>query len=117
MKSIWNWLIVFVVFVVLMLAANFFLPEGADTLDFTGLAWIVWALLAVVGVYVVYFFTKDSDAWVIGTREVVYMGIGAALYGIFAFLFNGSVIALPSISLISYRPAMAILVFSATLPK
>ncbi|MCH8199656.1 MAG: ECF transporter S component [Chloroflexi bacterium] len=46
-----------------------------------------------------------------GTRQVVYMGIGAALYAVFSFLFNGSVFVVPSVSQVALRPAIAIPMF------
>jgi uncharacterized membrane protein len=49
--------------------------------------------------------------WEVGTREVVYMAIGAALYAIFSYLFNGTVFVVPSVSQVSLRPAIAIPMF------
>ena len=46
-----------------------------------------------------------------GTREVVYMAIGAALYAIFSYLFNGTVFVVPSVSQVALRPAIAIPMF------
>ena len=107
----WNWLLVFVAFfVILFIASAMSTDEYATQLDFSSLAWIWWSLLAFAAIYVIYYLTQDNEGWEVGTRQVVYMAIGAALYGIFNWLFNGSTIALPSISLISYRPSMAILV-------
>ena len=39
------------------------------------------------------------------------MGIGAALYAVFSFLFNGTVFAVPSVSQVALRPAIAIPMF------
>jgi uncharacterized membrane protein len=47
----------------------------------------------------------------VGTREVVYMAIGAALYAIFSYIFNGTVFVVPSVSQVSLRPAIAIPMF------
>jgi uncharacterized membrane protein len=71
-------------------------------------------LFVFVGVaiaFAVYFFTKENKAWEVGTREVVYMAIGAALYAIFAYLFNGTVFVVPSLSQVALRPAIAIPMF------
>ncbi len=46
-----------------------------------------------------------------GTREVVYMAIGAALYAIFSYLFNGTVFVVPSVSQVALRPAIVIPMF------
>jgi hypothetical protein len=56
----------------------------------------------------VYYFTRQNAAWTVGTREVVYMGIGAALYGVLSFIFNGTVFAVPSVSQVALRPGIAI---------
>jgi uncharacterized membrane protein len=39
------------------------------------------------------------------------MAIGAALYAVFSYLFNGTVFAVPSVSQVSLRPAVAIPMF------
>ena len=67
--------------------------------------------LGLLIVFVVYWLTKESGAWDVGTREVVYMAIGAALYAIFSYLFNGTVFVVPSVSQVSLRPAIAIPMF------
>jgi uncharacterized membrane protein len=61
--------------------------------------------------FVVYFFTKENAAWEVGTRQVVWMAIGAALYAVFSWLFNGTVFVVPSLSQVSLRPAIAIPMF------
>ncbi len=61
--------------------------------------------IIVIGIYLA---TRESQAWVVGTREVVYMALGAALYGVFAWLFNGTVFVVPSVSQVALRPAIAI---------
>ena len=58
-----------------------------------------------------YFFSKENKAWEVGTREVVWMAIGAALYAVFSWLFNGTVFVVPSLSQVSLRPAIAIPMF------
>ncbi len=67
--------------------------------------------IGLVAVFLVYWFTRTSEAWKVGTREVVYMAIGAALYAVFSFLFNGTVFAVPSVSQVALRPAIAIPMF------
>ena len=59
----------------------------------------------------IYWATKSSPAWEVGTREVVYMAIGAALYAVLSYLFNGTVFAVPSLSQVALRPAVAIPMF------
>jgi uncharacterized membrane protein len=71
----------------------------------------VFVVIGVVLAFAVYFFTKENKAWEVGTREVVWMAIGAALYAMFSWLFNGTVFVVPSLSQVSLRPAIAIPMF------
>ena len=80
-------------------------------LDETALLRFVFVIIGLLIVFVVYWFTKESGVWDVGTREVVYMAIGAALYAIFSYLFNGTVFVVPSVSQVSLRPAIAIPMF------
>jgi hypothetical protein len=77
----------------------------------TGLLRFVFTAIGLVIAFIIYFFTRDSGAWEVGTREVVYMAIGAALYAVFSFLFNGTVFAVPSVSQVALRPAIVIPMF------
>jgi energy-coupling factor transport system substrate-specific component len=71
-------------------------------------AFVVLGLLIVFAIYLA---TRENKAWEIGTRQVVWMAIGAALYAVFSWLFNGSVFVVPSISQVALRPAIAIPMF------
>jgi uncharacterized membrane protein len=62
-------------------------------------------------VFGVYYATRTNEMWNVGTREVVYMAIGAALYAVLSYLFNGTVFAVPSVSQVALRPAIAIPMF------
>ena len=77
-------------------------------LDETALLRFVFVIIGLLIVFIVYWLTRQSGAWDVGTREVVYMAIGAALYAIFSYLFNGTVFVVPSVSQVSLRPAIAI---------
>ena len=61
--------------------------------------------------FAIYWTSKNHMAWEVGTRQVVWMAIGAALYAIFSYLFNGTVFVVPSLSQVSLRPAIAIPMF------
>ncbi len=61
--------------------------------------------------FAAYWATRSNPAWEVGTREVVYMAIGAALYAVLSYLFNGTVFAVPSLSQVALRPAVAIPMF------
>lgn len=90
----------------LFAAAYFILGWGLGASD-VPMRFLFVAIGAVI-VLVVYFTTKSNPAWNVGTREVVYMAMGAALYGVFAWLFNGTVFVVPSVSQVALRPAIAI---------
>jgi len=100
-----TWLIVLVAFVVLLALASAF--TGGDKIS--GLAPIGVTAIGLILVFAVYLATAQSDAWVVGTREVVYMAIGAALYGVFNLIFN--TIPMPSVSQVALRPSICIPVF------
>jgi hypothetical protein len=99
------WLIVLVVFVVLLAVASIF--TGGQKIS--GLATFGVMAIGLILVFAVYLVTAQSDAWVVGTREVVYMAIGAALYGVFNLIFN--TIPMPSVSQVALRPSICIPVF------
>src|SRR5688572_32631637 len=63
----------------------------------------VFVVLGLLIVLAVYFFTRENPAWEVGTRQVVYMAIGAALYAVFSYLFNGTVFVVPSLSQVALR--------------
>jgi len=99
------WLVVLVVFVLLMILAS--VLTSGDKIQ--GIAPIGVTAIGFIGVFVVYLVTAQNDAWEVGTRQVVYMAIGAALYGIFNYIFN--TIPMPSVSQVALRPAICIPVF------
>ncbi len=71
--------------------------------------WATWLIVGAVLVYVVYVWAADRPIWKVGTREVVYMALGAALYGVLSWIFN--TIPVPSVSLVSLRPTIIIPIF------
>ena len=52
---------------------------------------------------------NDSKLWEFNTRQVVYGAIGAALYGVLSWLTN--IFPLPAAGNITFRPAVAVLIF------
>ena len=106
--------VILVIFAVIMFALgtqqhlgifNFSVDQATLVLRF------VFVIIGLLIAFAVYYFTRDNAAWEIGTREVVWMAIGAALYAVFSFLFNGTVFVVPSLSQVSLRPAIAIPMF------
>jgi uncharacterized membrane protein len=71
----------------------------------------VFVIVGLLAAFLIYYFTQDNPAWEVGTRQVVWMAIGAALYAVFSWLFNGTVFVVPSLSQVALRPAIAIPMF------
>jgi uncharacterized membrane protein len=71
----------------------------------------VFVVVGLLVVGAVYAFTRENEIWVVGTREVVYMAIGAALFAVLSYVFNLSVFVVPSVSQVALRPAIAIPMF------
>lgn len=71
----------------------------------------VFVVIGLALAFVAYYLTRENKAWEVGTREVVWMAIGAALYAVFSWLFNGTVFVVPSASQVALRPAIAIPMF------
>lgn len=71
----------------------------------------VFVIIGLLIAFAIYYATRQNSAWEVGTRQVVWMAIGAALYAIFSFLFNGTVFFVPSVSQVALRPAIAIPMF------
>ena len=80
-------------------------------LDETALMRFVFVGVGLVIVLIVFLLTSKNKMWEVGTRQVVYMAIGAALFAVFSYLFNGTVFVVPSVSQVALRPAIAIPMF------
>jgi len=108
----------FVILALLAVLAFFFgiwligrLINPSLNLDQTALLRFVFVGIGLLIVFVVYLLTRQNPMWEVGTRQVVYMAIGAALYAIFSYLFNGTVFVVPSVSQVALRPAICIPMF------
>src|SRR5215204_608270 len=84
---------------------NFAVDQSTVVLRF------VFVIVGLLIAFAIYYVTKENAAWEVGTRQVVWMAIGAALYAVFSYLFNGTVFVVPSLSQVSLRPAIAIPMF------
>jgi uncharacterized membrane protein len=71
--------------------------------------WLTWLIIGGVVMYIIYILFAEAEMFEIGTREVVMMAIGAGLYGVLSWVFN--IVPVPSVSLVSLRPVVAIPVF------
>lgn len=101
-----------VILVIIVIGVYFIDPRLQFPLDRASVplrfAFVGLGLLIAFGIYLA---TRQNKAWEVGTREVVWMAIGAALYAVFSWLFNGTVFVVPSLSQVSLRPAIAIPMF------
>jgi uncharacterized membrane protein len=95
----------------IFLVGNVLGVERFQTDQSTVLLRFAFVVLGILIAFAVYLATRENKAWEIGTRQVVWMAIGAALYAVFSWLFNGSVFVVPSISQVALRPAIAIPMF------
>ncbi|MFO7943602.1 MAG: ECF transporter S component [Anaerolineales bacterium] len=108
---LWTLIAVLVVFLLLIYVGGNVL--GVERLQ-TGENPVLRFVFVIIGLlltFLVYYLTRENEAWKVGTREVVWMAIGAALYAVFSWLFNGTVFVVPSLSQVSLRPAIAIPMF------
>jgi hypothetical protein len=107
-----------VMFVLAPLGNLFTAPvgQGSINLDFSvdqatlGLRFL-FVVIGLMIAFAIYYATKENAAWEVGTRQVVWMAIGAALYAVFSWVFNASVFVVPSLSQVALRPAIAIPMF------
>lgn len=108
---LWTLIAVLIVFVLLIyIGGNVLGVERLQTGENPVLRF-VFVIIGLLLAFLVYYFTREHEAWQVGTREVVWMAIGAALYAVFSWLFNGTVFVVPSISQVSLRPAISIPMF------
>jgi hypothetical protein len=84
---------------------NFSVDQSTVVLRF------VFVIIGLLIAFAIYYVTRENVAWEVGTRQVVWMAIGAALYAVFSYLFNGTVFVVPSMSQVALRPAIAIPMF------
>lgn len=91
-----------------MILANLLATGGDEANKAAGADWVLYLVGAAITL-AIYFFFAGKPIWQVTTREVVYMAIGAALYGVLSWATN--IIQLPSVSLVSLRPAVVIPVF------
>lgn len=103
-KKLLNWIVLFAVLIALMLIVN--VASGGQL---QGIMWAVFVAIGAVLILIIYLATSENKAWEVGTRQVVYMALGAALYGVFCWVFN--TIPMPSVSQVALRPAVVIPIF------
>jgi len=97
--------------IAVFVVGNVFKVSSFQTDQATVLLRFVFVVIGALIAFVIYLFTRQNQAWEVGTRQVVWMAIGAALYAVFSWLFNGTVFVVPSLSQVALRPAIAIPMF------
>ena len=119
-KSLTNVLVslgvILLLFAVVMFVLGAREPQEGATLNFsvdqaTVVIRFVFVIVGLLIAFAVYYATRENPIWEVGTRQVVWMAIGAALYAVFSWLFNGTVFVVPSLSQVALRPAIAIPMF------
>jgi uncharacterized membrane protein len=112
-KSLLSMLVtLIVVFVIVAIGIYFIDPNLEFPVDRASVPLrLLFVGIGLVIAFAVYYATKANSAWDVGTRQVVWMAIGAALYAVFSWLFNGTVFVVPSLSQVALRPAIAIPMF------
>lgn len=93
---------------IVLILANLLATSGDEANKAEASDWVLYLVGAAITI-AIYFFFASKPIWQVTTREVVYMAIGAALYGVLSWATN--IIQLPSVSLVSLRPAVVIPVF------
>jgi hypothetical protein len=113
LTSVLTWLVViFAIFaIIVFVLGNMLGIERFQTDNNTLGLRFAFVVVGLLIAFAVYFFNKDNKAWEVGTREVVWMAIGAALYAVFSWYFNATVFVIPSLSQVALRPAIAIPMF------
>lgn len=113
LTSVLTWLVVILaVFAILVFVlGNMLGIERFQTDQSTLGLRFAFVVLGLLIAFAVYYFNRDNKAWEVGTREVVWMAIGAALYAVLSWFFNVTVFVVPSLSQVALRPAIAIPMF------
>jgi hypothetical protein len=71
--------------------------------------WGTWLIVAGIVVYALYLNAAEQPIWQVGTREVVYMALGAALFGLLSWAFNA--VPVPAVGNVALRPTIVIPIF------
>ena len=118
LKNLQGLVICLVVLAVMLIAAYFIAPviksPDESLLDTSPAAVQPRVLTAVIGLVLVLgvaYATRESLNWAVGSRQIVLMVVGAIVYGVFAWLFNGQTFTLPALSQVTLEPALVVPAF------
>ena len=108
---LWSSIAILVIFILVVYVGGTLLNIERLQTGENPLLRFIFVIVGLLIAFAVYYATRTNKIWEVGTREVVWMAIGAALYAVFSWLFNGTVFVVPSLSQVSLRPAIAIPMF------
>jgi uncharacterized membrane protein len=108
---LWSLVAILVIFILVVYVGGTLLNIERLQTGENPLLRFIFVIVGLLIAFAVYYATRANKIWEVGTREVVWMAIGAALYAVFSWLFNGTVFVVPSLSQVSLRPAIAIPMF------
>jgi uncharacterized membrane protein len=108
---LWSLVAILVIFILVVYVGGTLLNIERLQTGENPLLRFIFVIAGLLIAFAVYYATRANKIWEVGTREVVWMAIGAALYAVFSWLFNGTVFVVPSLSQVSLRPAIAIPMF------
>lgn len=100
--------------VVAYFIASVIKSQDESLLDISPAAVQPRVLTAIIGLMLVLgvaYATAESLDWTVGSRQIVLMVVGAIVYGVLAWLFNGQTFTLPSFSQVTLKPALVVPVF------
>jgi uncharacterized membrane protein len=102
------WIAVAIVAMIVLLYIGSFISgaSSTDAITLTGFGWLPYVLVGAAIIYGLYVAFADKPIWQVGTREVVMMAVGAALYGMLSWATN--YLQIPSVSQVALRPAVVI---------
>jgi uncharacterized membrane protein len=112
LKNLQGFAISLIVLAAIVIAAYFVAPiarspdeSGLDTSPAAVQPRLLSAAIGLILVFGTAYATRETLDWNVGSREVVLMVVGALVYGVFSWLFNGQTFTLPEVSQVTLRPA------------
>lgn len=118
LKNLQGLAICLVALLVLIIAAYFIAPVvkslDESLLDTSPAAVQPRLLAAVIGLVLVLgaaYAAGETLDWTVGSRQMVLMIVGAIVYGVVSWLFNGQTFSLPALSQVTLKPAIIVPAF------
>lgn len=99
--------------IIAMVYVGNFIATARGAAPITGIGWLPFVVVGTAIMYAVYIGFADRPIWHVGTREVVVMVLGAALYGVLGWATSS--LRLTPTSQVALRPGVAVLALVAVL--